>query len=159
MSKLPTNELEQWLEWAGTRLIAMPGPRVGPSESTGWWPDYSQDRFEIIEFRARIALRVAAPGPHEIGLMEEILDLPSLIGNNANDHDCQVRKIVRRRTLLHPITNRRLWHWGRLADEYGKSQNTLRSWYNKGLSQICRRLPDDEARSIQKQFDLNVMAF
>jgi hypothetical protein len=158
MSKPSTDELEQWLEWAGTRLIAMPGPRVGPSESTGWWPDYSQDRYEVIEFRARIALRIAAPSGSEIELMEEILYLPSLIGVGVNEHDCEVRRVVRRRILLHPITNRRLWQWDRLAKEHKRSQVTLRTWYKKGLSQICRRISGDKTTSIRKQFELNVMA-
>jgi hypothetical protein len=150
-------ELQTWLEWAGQRLIAMPGSRVGPKDSGIAWPDYAQDPYEVLQFRVGIALRIAAPAANEIGLMEEILLLPGLIGTNEDKFSCKLRWIVRRRTLLHPITNRRLWPWSRLAKEYKSSQYNVRLWYGSGLSQICRRLPDEQAESVRERFDLNVL--
>ena len=150
-------EVEQWLEWAGQRLIAMPGPRVGPKDSGGWWPDYSQDKFEVLNFRAQIALRVAAPASNEIGLMEEILLLPGLIGTNEDEYSRRLRKIVRQRTLLHPITSRRLWNWARLAKEHNSSPFKVRGWYEVGLHQICRALPGTRAIVLKKNFDSIVL--
>lgn len=156
---LSPSELETWLEWAGQRLIAMPGARVGPKDaSAAKWPDFSQDIWEVVDFRVRIALRVVAPNGYEIGLMEAILDLPNLIGTNDDERSQTIRKIVRRRTLLHPITGRHLFTWTAMAKRYGVSPFIVRSRYEAGLLQVCRRIERPRAQTIGEQFQLLVLA-
>ena len=74
---LSPQELQAWLEWAGARLIAMPGGRTRPAEPHVIWPEYSQEKFEILTFRSALPLRAAAPSSAEIPIVEEILLLPN----------------------------------------------------------------------------------
>lgn len=144
-------EIEAWLEWAGIRLIAMPGPRAGPSEFRGFWPDYSQERFEIISFRARIALRVAAPGPSEIPLMEQILLLPNLLQPSESERIQMMRKAIRKRTLLHPITERHLFSWARLAKDLETSRFIAQGLYEDGIIRLTKLIDSAHARFIRQR--------
>lgn len=129
----------------------MPGPRVGPREFSGRWPDYSQDRFEIIEFRARISLRIAAPGPSEIHLMEDILLIPNYLP------DVRARKIVRFRTLLHPITGRNLCNWTFLAKKFETSRFLIKNEYEKSIERLTKLTPPSLLTRIQSRFDTEIL--
>lgn len=157
MATVEPSELESWLEWAGQRLIAMPGRRVGPSEGAGWWPDFSQDIFEVVQFRARIGLRIAAPGPNEIGLMEDILLLPNYILVTDEVYTRRMRKTVRKRTLLHPITGRRLYNWRRIADELETSGYQVKRYYTRGIERICTTAPWVVTNRIRRDFATKVL--
>lgn len=150
------HELAIWLEWASARLIAMPGPRAGPADYSGYWPDFSQDSLELTDFRARIALRVAAPGPHEIGLMEEILALPNLLVPSDSPQVQAMRKAIRYRSLIHPITSRHLYNWTRLSKKLETSRFKAQRFYELGLIQLSNQIAPSTYNSIKGRFESDI---
>jgi hypothetical protein len=133
-------DVEALLEWAGAKLIALPGRRAGPAPLRVFWPDYDQElRFSADEgFRQARALREAAPSGPELDLMDLILLLPNVIDSADR------RRIVRLRTLVHPLNGRRFWHWTRLASEFGLKEYSARQLYLKGLNEIARKTPEEK---------------
>ena len=145
---LTPSELEQWLEWAGVRLIAMPGKRVGPNGYKVTTLEYSQDVFQVLEFRATLPVKVAPPSNIEIPIIEEVLTLPNLI------KDAGKRRVVRVRTLLHPINGRHLYRWDRITETLGKVNGrkitiaSVKYMYKSGLEEICKKIDKERVCSI-----------
>jgi hypothetical protein len=133
--ELTPNELQFLLEWAGARLVAIPGPRVGPNGTKVIWPEYSQDQFEVLKFRGEQAIRAGAPSKDEIPIMDEILLLPSFCRRVV------VRRTVRLRTLVHPVNNRHLFPWRKIAAILKSDSKTVRNWFSLGLNEIIERAP------------------
>lgn len=130
-------ELQRWLEWAGAKFIALPCGRLRPAQPTVIWPEYAQDRHEVLEFRGRpnLGLHAAAPSAAEIPLMDEILLLPNLCP------DIRARRAVRLRTLVHPISRRYLNPWPRTAEILHTNPQSARIFFNRGLRTILDRAP------------------
>jgi hypothetical protein len=128
-----STELQTWLEWASARLLAMPGGKVKPAGLETLWPDYSQDRFQVLDFRAAITLRVLAPSSTEIPIMEEILFLPNLCT------DTNTKRIIRLRSLVNPVSNRHLYKWPEIATKFTIKQYTARRLFDTGLREIARK--------------------
>lgn len=148
MSDLTPPRLEEWLEWAGVRLIAMPGKRVGPNGYKISGLEYSQEVFQVLEFRAALPVKVAPPSNMEIPIIEEVLTLPNLI------KDVGKRRVVRVRTLLHPINGRHLYKWDRITETLGRingkkiSTASVKYMYKSGLEEICKKIDADKVCSI-----------
>jgi hypothetical protein len=155
VADLHPTDLEEWLEWAGAKLIALPGGRIGPGSVRVFWPDYTRDdlRFDLDpELRRAAALRQAAPSGPELDRMDALLALPNLIALAPR------RRIVRLRTLVHPITGRHLWPWTRLAEEFSIRTYTAKLWYSRGLSEVCSKLTSDKVHTLRAHataFDLS----
>jgi len=136
---MPTNltpeELQTWLEWASARLLATPSQRIKPQEPGVLWPAYSQDKFEILDFRAGIALRALAPSSAEIPIMDEILLLPNLCTTSLS------RRAIRLRSLVNPLTGSHLYKWHEIASKLETKQYTTRHAYQVGLTEIIKRTP------------------
>lgn len=133
MPEVTTAEVQSWLEWAGARLIAMPEPRIGPSNPHVLWPDYSQDQREISDFRGKLTLRAMAPTRDEVALVDRILGLPSV---------CELpntRRIIQVRSLVHPINYRHLYSWARIARLMHTSTYSVKRMHAIGLDQIVKR--------------------
>lgn len=133
---LTPTDIQIWLEWAGARLVSMPDRRPGPGKPRVIWPDFSQDLFEVLEFRGEFTTRPAIPSAKEITLMEEILTLPNLCKRPA------IRKTVRIRTLINPINDRHVFSWRKVAKAIGSDVKTVRVWYNAGLLEIFNTIPE-----------------
>ncbi len=142
MIDLTPPELEEWLEWAGVRLIAMPGKRVGPDEYRSFWPDFSQETFQILEFRNRRRVTIAPPSSKEIFIVDEILSLPNLCKSQGK------RRIIRARTLLHPVNLRRLFPWSRIANGMGVKISSAKYMYKSGLEEICNNIDEQKVCAI-----------
>ena len=138
MVDLTPSELQVWLEWAGARLIAMPGGRIGPSNTKVIWPDYAQDSFEVLEFRGAVPIRASAPSSTEIPIVDEILLLPNVC---AKDY---TRRVLHARSLVHPINGRYLYKWTRIAELLAVKAYTARRWYNEGLVEVISKAPEDK---------------
>jgi hypothetical protein len=130
---LTPQELQVWLEWAGARLIAMPGPRIGPADIKVIWPEYSQEKFEILDFRNMTPLRAPGPSKDEIPIMEEILTLPALCSDPLK------RRVLHSRALIHPVNSRHLYSWRKIALLLGRDAKTIKTWHTFALSEVCRR--------------------
>ena len=145
MSDLTPQELEEWLEWAGVRLIAMPGKRIGPDEYRSFWPDFSQDKFEITEFRIGLGIRMMAPSNKEIPIVEEILTLPSLC------KDIRGRRTLHMRSLLHPINLRHIFPWKRIAEILQSDPRTISKLHHRCLIQVAQAIPPAQVYSLSSR--------
>lgn len=132
---LDTQTLQTWLEWAGVRLIAMPGPREGPGPlRAATWPfEYDQDKFQVLEFRRGLAARMMAPSAKEIPIMDEILSMVNI---------CSVkdaRRVINYRLLIHPIRNTHLYKWPRVVEKVEIKLSGVKRLHREGLQEICRK--------------------
>lgn len=126
-------ELRVWLEWAGIRLSAMPVLTTKPKDPGVFWPEYSQDKFQLLEFRKGIELRALAPTRDEIPIVDEILSLPNV---------CFVvkkRRVLHKRALIHPIHGTYLHSWREIADMIDEKQSTTKRFHREGLEEAARK--------------------
>jgi hypothetical protein len=135
--QLTPTELQIWLEWAGARLIAMPGPRIKPADPKVIWPDYEQEKFEVTTFRGALPVRAVAPSSKEVPIVEEILLLP-----NVCEHS-YTRRVLHARSLVHPINGRYLYRWTRIAELLAVKTYTVRRWHKDGLLEVISKAPRD----------------
>jgi len=134
-AQLSPQDLQMWLEWAGARMIAMPGGRTKPSEPHVIWPEYSQDKFELLEFRKDNPLRASGPSKDEIPIMDEILTLPRYCTDPFK------RRVLQSRALVHPINGRNLYSWGKIARILSRDPKTVKAWHTSGLKEVCNKAP------------------
>lgn len=153
-STLAPSELKIWLEWAGARLIAMSGGKVGPKNYKVAWPDYGQDVFEVLNFRGGVSLRAMAPSSTEISIMEEILLLPNLCEKDY------VRRVLHLRALVHPLNGRYLFPWPRISKRLEVTKlSTVKYWHRKGLVEVISKAPKDKVRLISDYIDAAEVAY
>lgn len=133
MTQLSPAELQTWLEWAGARLIAMPGGRIKPDELRCVWPAFSQEVYQVLEFRGRLSIRAAAPSSAEIPIMEQILLLPNVCGWQ------NTRRVLHARSLVHPLNGRHLYNWTRLAEKLETERRAVRRWFMRGLEEVVKK--------------------
>lgn len=131
-------DLQDVLEWASARLLALPSQKVKPSDTKVIWPEYDQDKWEIIEFRERIALRCLAPDKDEIPLMEQALSLPNFLPNP------EWRRLIRKRCLVNPLSNTHIYTWMDLGVLFSMKRFSIRARYKKELSRLALLIPQDK---------------
>lgn len=143
MTVLTPIELQSWLEWAGAKLVAIPGLRIRPNDPRSTWPDYSQDRFEILAFRGNAPIRAGAPSKDEIPLMDEILLLPNLSPKELH------RRVLHARLLMHPIRGYHLISWAKLARRLRSDPKTIKRYHAWGLDEVTSRMPQKQVYRIE----------
>lgn len=126
-------ELKHWLEWAGIRLVAMPTQRMKPKLPRAFWPEYSQDKFQTLEFRPNITLRALAPSRDEIPIMDEILSLPNTCTR------VEVRRILHKRALINPVRGTYVYSWREIADILDMKQSAAKRLHREGLVEAARK--------------------
>lgn len=126
-------DLKRWLEWASARLLATPSEKIKPSDIRVIWPEYSQDKFETLDFRIGMRLRVLAPSSDEIPIMDSILLLPNLVSGQIK------RRVIRLRSLINPVSNRHLYSWVEIAEKFEIRQLTARRFFEEALIEILRK--------------------
>ena len=138
MTDLSPETLQFWLEWAGARLVAMPGGTNRPNSPRALWPEYSQDKFELVKFRGQLPLRVNGPSKDEILIMDEILLL-----HNLSEYVVR-RRLIHCRSVVHPITGRNIYSWRRIAKLLKSDPKVVHRWYDLGLLEVSRRVPPEQ---------------
>lgn len=143
--------LEIWLEWAAAKQIAMPSGLIRPAGIKVAWPEYSVDRFQVLENRRELQLRAVAPSSDEIPIMDAINSLPSLCEREP------VRRTIRLRTQIHPIRLTHLMTWNSIAKKLEVKVHIVTAWYKKGLVEIVEKAPKPVvcriAEFIESRFD------
>jgi hypothetical protein len=122
------------LEEAGASLLALPG--------TGWSTRLRASSLEIV--RAAIEsygwtekrIRPATPSAARITRMDEALGWITLIPIDRY----VLRRIVGARSLVHPITERHLYPWRRLATAIGADHKAVQRWHAQGIDLIVASL-------------------
>jgi Domain of unknown function (DUF6362) len=122
------------LEEAGAALLALPG--------TGWSTRLRSSSLDII--RTAIEnygwttnrIRPPVPSAARITRMDEALSWIPLIPLDRH----VLRRIVGARSLVHPITERHLFPWRRLAAALGADHKAVQRWHAQGVDLIVSTL-------------------
>jgi Domain of unknown function (DUF6362) len=122
------------LEEAGSTLLALP--------STGYSTKLRSSSLEIV--RAAIEgygwtekqVRPAVPSAAKITRMDEALAWITLIPVE----NYVLRRIVGARCLVHPVTERHLFTWRRLASVMGADHKAVQRWHGQGIALIVAAL-------------------
>jgi Domain of unknown function (DUF6362) len=126
------------LEEAGATLLALPG--------TGWSTHMRTSSLELV--RAAVEsygwtinrIRPPIPSAARITRMDEAMGWLALIPVDRY----VLRRIVGARSLVHPITDRHLYPWRRLAAAIGADHKAVQRWYAQGIDLIVTALNRDE---------------
>ena len=122
------------LEEAGATLLAIPG--------SGWSTRLRSSSLEIVRTAIESygwtanQLRPATPSAERISRMDEAMQWISLIPLERY----VLRRIVGARSLVHPITQRHLYPWRRLAASIGADHKAVQRWYAQGIELIVAAL-------------------
>jgi hypothetical protein len=122
------------LEEAGAALLALP--------ATGWSTKLRGSSLEIV--RGAIEgygwttnrIRPPVPSAARITRMDEALGWISFIPVDRY----VLRRIVGARSLVHPITERHLFPWRRLATALGADHKAIQRWHAQGIDLIVGAL-------------------
>lgn len=139
------SELQQWLEWAGSKMLSLQVRGTKPSGYRSFWPDYEQDKATAYGYTSE-RLRPALPSGHDISLMDEILLLPNLIS------DPTIRRIVHARSLVTPVGNRYLYTWVKIAKLLHTDRRAIARLHGQGLSEIHRKLDPSKRDALRQTF-------
>ena len=126
--------INDWLEWAGARLLASPSNKIKPGGPKVIWPDFAQDQFQVLDFRKGLALRAPPPSATEIPLMESILLLPNLCV------EVRTRRVLHARCLINPLSYRNINSWTKIATLIHTSRETARTIHQKGLVEVSQKI-------------------
>ncbi len=128
-------ELVQFrLEEAGATLLAIP--------STGWTTKLRTSSIDIVRNAAEAygwgekTLRPPAPDSAKIDRMDEALGWIPLIPLE----NYVLRRIVGARSLIHPLTEKYLYPWRRLAAALGADHKAVQRWHRQGIDIIVDAL-------------------
>lgn len=136
--RLSPAEVNFWLEWAGSKLLALNITSPAPKEPHVAWPAYAQTAIAAYGYTQE-RLRPPAPTKYEIDLMDEILRLPSLCDNVTR------RQILHCRALVTPVSNRRLFSLEKIAVLLHTNRQNILRWHNAALGEIVAKLPPQKA--------------
>ena len=138
-------EVRLWLEWGGSKLLALGISSPAPKSPHVVWPEYKTLASDAYG-RTNNTLRPASPTRFEITLMDEILLLPGLIP------DVLTRRIIHARALVTPVSNRYVYSWSKIATLLQSDRKAIALRHAKGLRSIVARLPPEKASALRHSF-------
>ena len=141
IAPLEPEEARIWLEWAGSRLLALKLRSAAPAGYRSFWPDYADDSAAY--GYTKETMRAPAVAPDEVPIMDLILGLPSVID------DVRVRRIVHRRCLVTPVSGRYVYSYGKIAEEFHLDPRLAARLFLKGLNEIARKAPVAKIHAIR----------
>lgn len=122
------------LEEAGTTLLAL--------RSSGWTTKLRTSNIEIVRTAlenygwTEARIRPPVPSAEKITRMDEAM---GWIGAIPLDRYV-LRRIVGARSLVHPLTERHLFPWRRLAAALGADHKAIQRWHGQGIDIIVAAL-------------------
>jgi len=122
------------LEEAGSALLAIPG--------SGWSTRLRTSSLEIVRTAIESygwttsQIRPPVPSAEQITRMDEAMSWISLIPIDRY----VLRRIVGARSLVHPISQRHLYPWRRLAAALGADHKAVQRWHGQGIALIVDAL-------------------
>ena len=122
------------LEEAGATLLALPG--------TGWTTKLRTSSIEIVRTAlesygwSETRIRPAIPSAEKISRMDEAMGWIGVIPLDRY----VLRRIVGARSLVHPITDRHLFPWRRLAAALGADHKAVQRWHAQAIDMIVMAL-------------------
>ena len=131
---LNAEEVVARLEAAGATLLAMP--------SRGYSTHLRQMKFDIVHtaleaygWQAAMA-RPPVPSASDISLMDEAFGWLALIPEARY----LLRRILGARALVHPLTERHLFPWRRLAAMLGSDHKSVQRWHGQAIALLVQEL-------------------
>lgn len=122
------------LEHAGKTLLAM--------RETGFSPNIKLKRYDVVRTvwenysSAAPAVKPPAPSAADLRLMDEALDWILLIPDTM----LPIRKVVTARIWVHPLNDRYLYSWRRIAAQMHADHKQIQRWHEKGITTIKKTL-------------------
>lgn len=122
------------LEEAGATLLALPG--------TGWTTKLRTSNIEIVRTAlenygwSTARIRPPIPSAEKITRMDEAMGWIGVIPLDRY----VLRRIVGARSLVHPVSDRRLFPWRRLAAALGADHKAVQRWHAQGIDMIVAAL-------------------
>lgn len=122
------------LEEAGSTLLALPG--------TGWTTRLRTSSIEIVRTAlesygwSETRIRPAVPSAEKISRMDEAMGWIGIIPLDRY----VLRRIVGARSLVHPVTERHLFPWRRLAAALGADHKAVQRWHSQAIDLIVAAL-------------------
>ena len=122
------------LEEAGATLLAMRG--------TGWTTKLRSSNIEIVRTALESygwtepRIRPPVPSAEKITRMDEAMGWIGVIPLDRY----VLRRIVGARSLVHPLTDRHLFPWRRLAAALGADHKAVQRWHVQGIDMIVSAL-------------------
>lgn len=122
------------LEEAGATLLALPG--------TGWTTKLRTSNIEIVRTAlesygwTETRIRPPIPSAEKISRMDEAMGWIGIIPLDRY----VLRRIVGARSLVHPVTDRRLFPWRRLAAALGADHKAIQRWHGQAIDMIVAAL-------------------
>ena len=122
------------LEEAGATLLSIP--------HSGWTTKLRTSSLDIVRSAAEAygwgekRLRPPVPSASKIDRMDEALSWIPLIPVE----NYVLRRIVGARCLVHPLTERHLYPWRRLAAALGADHKAIQRWHGQGIDLIIAAL-------------------
>jgi len=118
------------LDEAGATLLALPGCGYSPRMSSGGM-DVVRTAIEAYGW-TEIPIKPPVPSAHKIDEMDEALRWLGLIPNDRY----VLRRIVGARMLVHPVTDRHLFTWRRIAKVLGCHHCAVQRWHRDAVDLI-----------------------
>ncbi len=136
------------LEDAGRTLMMLPMPAGGmPAGERVAWPEVVQNYWDIAgradqgsfeerqealaQVRNSVSLRATRAA---IGRLDEVLGWLLMIERPHH------RKTVMARMFVHPVSERPVHSWGKIAETLGSNRRTVQHWHGKGIQTIIEGL-------------------
>jgi hypothetical protein len=132
--RLNADEIIARLEAAGATLLAMP--------SRGHSTHLRQMKFDVVHtaleaygWQSAMA-RPPVPCASDISLMDEAFGWLALIP----EAQYLLRRILGARALVHPLTQRHLYPWRRLASVLGTDHKSVQRWHSQAVALLVEKL-------------------
>ena len=122
------------LEAAGMTLLALPGSGFSPRMSAGGM-DVVHAAIEAYGW-TETPIKPPVPSARRIDAMDEALKWLRLIPQDRY----VLRRIVGARMLVHPISERNLFTWNRIAKVLGCDHKAIQRWHAQGIDLIVAGL-------------------
>jgi hypothetical protein len=119
-----------WLEDAGKTLIQLGKSGCFPQGHASNMPEPLQE-FWLAYATDEARAGFPRPSKDAIDRMDRTLPWLGYVG------DARKRRIVAARMLLHPLSEKPLFSYGRISREYDVSRSTAKQWHEQGLSDIA----------------------
>lgn len=143
IAKAEPLEIKTWLEWAGSKLLAMHIASPAPKGYKVAWPEYATDHKTAYGYTGN-RLKAAEPRSVEIELMDKLLLFPNLIS------DVTIRRIVNARSLVTPVSNRYVYSWTKLGYMIHVDPRRVVRLHQKGLVEISSHLTQEKVDAIRR---------
>jgi len=138
-------EVKSWLEWAGEKIISLPGASPGPAQLRCHWPDVVRSANDAYGY-TKIQTKIPRPTKDEIFYIDAIATLPILI------QDVDERVIVQKRSLILPLSHRHVYSWSSIAEFYHTNQYFVKRMFLHGLNDITYRVAQSNVHTFRTFF-------